>query len=149
MASSSPPVKTLLKYHFISVTPMFSWCKELIYPFWSLVKFQSCPTLCNPRDCSPPGSTVHEILQARILEWVAILFSREFFQIRDRIWVSCTAGRFFTIWATRDLSTHGKLFSTCQDSAQTSFHFCNSCFLDTNNESFYPFWSLIMFHIPL
>ena len=37
---------------------------------------QSCPTLCNPVDCSPPGSSVHGILQARILEWVAISFSR-------------------------------------------------------------------------
>ena len=37
---------------------------------------QSCPTLCDPVDCSPPGSSVHGILQARILEWVAILFSR-------------------------------------------------------------------------
>ena len=38
---------------------------------------QSCPTLCDPMDCSPPGSSVHGILQARILEWVAISFSRE------------------------------------------------------------------------
>ena len=38
---------------------------------------QSCPTLCNPMDCSPPGSSVHEILQARILEWVAMPFSRD------------------------------------------------------------------------
>ena len=37
---------------------------------------QSCPTLCNPRDCSPPGSSIHGILQARILEWVAISFSK-------------------------------------------------------------------------
>ena len=37
---------------------------------------QLCPTLCNPMDCSPPGSSVHGILQARILEWVAISFSR-------------------------------------------------------------------------
>ena len=37
---------------------------------------QSCPTLCDPVDCSPPGSSVHGILQARILEWVAISFSR-------------------------------------------------------------------------
>ena len=37
---------------------------------------QSCPTLCDPVDCNPPGSSVHGILQARILEWVAILFSR-------------------------------------------------------------------------
>ena len=38
---------------------------------------QSCPTLCDPVDCSPPGSSVHDILQARILEWVAMPFSRE------------------------------------------------------------------------
>ena len=40
---------------------------------------QSCLTLCNPMDCSPPGSSVHEIFQARILEWVAISFSRGIF----------------------------------------------------------------------
>ena len=44
---------------------------------------QSCPTLCDPRDCSPPGSSVHGILQARILEWVAIPFSRGPSQPRD------------------------------------------------------------------
>ena len=43
---------------------------------WSEVA-QSCPTLCNPMDCSPPGSSIHGILQARILEWVAISFSRD------------------------------------------------------------------------
>ena len=37
---------------------------------------QSCPTLCDPKDCSPPGSSVHEIFQAKVLEWVAISFSR-------------------------------------------------------------------------
>ena len=49
---------------------------------------QSCPALCGPRDCSPAGSTVHEILQARILEWVAIPFSRGSSQPRVRTWVS-------------------------------------------------------------
>ena len=63
---------------------------------------QSCPTLCDPMDCIPPGSSVHGILQARILEWVAILFSKESFQPRDRTRVSYTAGRLFTIWATRE-----------------------------------------------
>ena len=58
---------------------------------------QSCPTLCNPVDCSPPGSSVHGILQARILEWVAIPFSRGFSQPRNRTLVSCIAGGFFTI----------------------------------------------------
>ena len=43
---------------------------------------QSCPTLCDPKDCSPPSSSVHGILQARILEWVAISFSRGIFPTR-------------------------------------------------------------------
>ena len=56
---------------------------------------QSCLTLCNPMDCSPPGSSVHGILQARILEWVAMSFSRGSSWPRDQTQVSCTAGRFF------------------------------------------------------
>ena len=64
---------------------------------------QSCLTLCNPADYSPPGTFVHEIFQARILEWVAISFSRESSQPRDRTQVSCTTGRFFTNWATREV----------------------------------------------
>ena len=58
---------------------------------------QSCLTLCNPMDYSPGGSSVHGILQARILEWVAIPFSRGSSRPRDRTRVSCIAGRFFTI----------------------------------------------------
>ena len=58
---------------------------------------QSCPILCDPTDCSPPGSSVHEILQARIVEWVAISFSRDSSQLKDQTWVSHTTGRFFTI----------------------------------------------------
>ena len=61
-----------------------------------------CPTLWDPMDFSPPGSTVNGIFQARILEWEAIPFSRGFSQLRDWIQVSCIAGRFFTIWATRE-----------------------------------------------
>ena len=49
---------------------------------------QLCLTLCDPMDCSPPGSSVHVILQARTLEWVAISFSREFSQLRDWTQVS-------------------------------------------------------------
>ena len=56
---------------------------------------------CEPMDCSPPGSSVRGILQARILEWGAISFSRRSSWPRDWTWVSCIAGRFFTIWATR------------------------------------------------
>ena len=63
---------------------------------------ESCPTLCNPMDCRPPGSSVYRILQARILEWVVISFSRGSSWSRDRTQVSCVAGRFFTVWATRE-----------------------------------------------
>ena len=52
---------------------------------------QSCPALCNPMDCSPPGSSVHEILQARILEWVAMPSSRGSSPARDRTRVSCVS----------------------------------------------------------
>ena len=58
---------------------------------------KSCPTLFNPVDYSLPGSSVHGILQARILEWVAIPFSKESSQPRDQTWVSCIAGRHFTV----------------------------------------------------
>ena len=51
-------------------------------------------------DCSLPGSLVHEILQARILQWVAIAFSRGSSSPRDQTWVFAFAGRFFTAWAT-------------------------------------------------
>ena len=50
---------------------------------------QSCLTLCNPVDCSPPGFSVHGILQARILDWVAISSSRGSSRPRDRTRVSC------------------------------------------------------------
>ena len=57
---------------------------------------QSCPTLCDPKDY-----TVHGILQARILEWVAFPFSRGSSQPRDRTQVSHITGEFFASWATR------------------------------------------------
>ena len=61
---------------------------------------QLCQTLCHPMDCSLPSSSVHGILQARILEWVAMSFSNRSAQPRDWTQVSWTADRFFTIWAT-------------------------------------------------
>ena len=63
---------------------------------------QLCPTLCDPMNCSLPGPSVHGILQPRIPEWVAIPFSRGSSQPRDWIWVCCLAGRFFTVWGTRE-----------------------------------------------
>ena len=55
---------------------------------------QLCPTLCNLMDCNPPGSSVHGIRQTRILEWIAISFSRVSSQIRNQTHVSCIAGGF-------------------------------------------------------
>ena len=63
---------------------------------------QSCPTPCDLMDYSPPSSSVHGIVQAKILEWVAIPFSRVSFWPRNQTWVSCIARRFFTVWATRE-----------------------------------------------
>ena len=58
---------------------------------------QSCPALCDPMDCSPPGSSVHGISQGRIPEWVAISFSRGSPRPRDRTRTSCLASGFFTV----------------------------------------------------
>ena len=67
---------------------------------WSEV-VQSCPTLCDPMDCSLPGSSIHGIFQTRVLEWVAISFSRGSSQPRDWTQVSYIVGRRFIVWATR------------------------------------------------
>ena len=63
---------------------------------------QACPALCNPMDY-----TVHEILQARILEWVAIPFSRGSSQPRDQTQVFRIAGIFFTVWAIKEAQEYG------------------------------------------
>ena len=63
---------------------------------------QSCPTLCDPMDCSLSGSSVHGVFQARVLKWIAISFSRWSSWPRNRTLVSHIAGRRFTIWATRE-----------------------------------------------
>ena len=81
--------------------------RDQLHPVLCLVT-QSCLTLCDPMDCSPPGSSVHGILQSRILEWILFLenifypFSRGSSWPRNRTGVSCITGGFFTIWATRE-----------------------------------------------
>ena len=71
---------------------------------------QSCPTLCDPMDCSLPGSSICGILQARVLEWGAISFSRRSSQPRDRTQVSCIVDRRFTVWANREVSVFTSLY---------------------------------------
>ena len=103
--------------HGFSVTDYVSWvpalcprCLSYLFllkpqhnPLSVCVKvIPSCPTLCNPMDCSPSGSFVHRIFQARILEWVAIPFSRGSSRPRNRTQVSHIPAEFFIFSATRE-----------------------------------------------
>ena len=97
-----------------------AWCPRIHPPrdpsnsyfllLWSIritgvvLAAQSCQTLCDPMDYSLPGSSVHGILQARILEWVAISSFRGSSWPRDRSWVSCIAERFLTVWESLEIS---------------------------------------------
>ena len=92
------------KYTTWTLLPVGSiWGTELIRPCESeSVSCSVCLTLCDVIDCSLPGSSVYEIFQARILDWVANPFSRGSSWLRDRTWVSHIAGRFFTVWVTRE-----------------------------------------------
>ena len=82
------------------------WAKKLPqYKVLPLVKElvpQSYPTFWDPLDCSLPGSSVHGILQARMLECLGISFSRGSSWSRDQTQTSCTVGRFFTVWDTKE-----------------------------------------------
>ena len=89
-------INALKKFFFLKIWPHCPICNLCVY-------IQSYSTLCHPVDCSPPGSSVHGIFQAWILEWVVISSSRGFSWPRD--WtpvscISCIGGRFFTSWAT-------------------------------------------------
>ena len=70
---------------------------------------QSCPPLCDLVDCSLPGSSVHGILPVKMLEWVAISFSRGSSQPRDWTPVACIGSRFFAVWATREPSAWSQM----------------------------------------
>ena len=86
---------------------------------------QSCPTLCNPVECSLPDSSVHGIFWARVLEWVALSFSRGSCQPSDRTRLSCIIGRHFTVWATI-ISLFFKYLLTCPI-AVVKFHPTAKC----------------------
>ena len=106
-------VQVLSKCNFFWKTG-FSSARE-----WKKVKMlvaSLCPTLCDPIDWSLLGSSLHGILQARILKWLAMS------SFRDLTWVSSIAGRFFTVWATRkpqhgyrEWQKHGQ---GCRDKSQ-------------------------------
>ena len=73
--------------------PSVKWSESEVAQLW--------PTLCDPMNCSPPGSSVYGILQARVLEWAAISFAKGYSQPRDWTQVSHIAD--FTIWATKEI----------------------------------------------
>ena len=91
-------------YHFKFMTTNFKstsvWHCHLLQK-WKVVVGQSCQTLCDPMDCSPPGSSVHEISQARILEWVAVSFSGGSSRPKDQTSISCIGRQILYHWATR------------------------------------------------
>ena len=99
---------------------------------------QLCLTLHYLMDCSPPSSYVHGILQARIVEWVAIPFSRGSSQPRDRTWVSLTAGRFFMVWATRIALYGANYFTVLYWFCHTSTWICHGCTRVPNPEPPFP-----------
>ena len=88
--------KWFLKKNLITLKKK-QWLSE-----WVSEVAQSCPTLCDPMDSSLSGASVHGIFQARVLQWIAISFSRGSSGLRNRTRVSRIAGRRFTVWATRE-----------------------------------------------
>ena len=93
---------------------------------------QSCPTLCDPMDCSPPGSSVHGVLQARTLEWIAMPSSRGSSQLRYQTCISCIAGKFFADESSgkpreRQCATLIKQHSWRQGEPMTSFSPASPC----------------------
>ena len=74
-------------YNFPLKAHILSWNSSQVLSLCSVI--QLCPTLCGPMDCSPPGSSVHRIFQARILEWVAFSYFRGSSRPREQTCVSC------------------------------------------------------------
>ena len=125
--------------------------KDEIFTIWSFAEVCQLPVsvmLCSavlscsvasdsvdPMDCSPPGSSVHGILQARILEWVALSPSRGSSQPRDQTRVSCIAVGFFTSWATRKIPSKVSIDDSWVNSM---FRYWSGCW----------WWSLV-FRMPL
>ena len=110
----SPPPLPLLYSSLLSsltwpaatVSCLVSWPLSLLptvhSPHDVCMHAQSCPTLCNPMDCSPLGSSVHGISQARTLGWVAISFSRRSSWPKNQIHISCAGRWILYCWATRE-----------------------------------------------
>ena len=104
--------QVLFHYRLLHAIEYSSLCYTVgpsyLFYIWSEVLVaQLCPTLWFPMGCSLSGSYAHGTLQAKILQWVAIPFSKRSSWPRNQTLVSCIAGRFFTVWATRYIYSSG------------------------------------------
>ena len=98
--SESGGVAFLFKAHLLHSCWRHTWASTRIICVCVYAESQSCPTLCNSMDYSPPGSSFHGISQARIQEWVAVSFSRGSSQPRDGTCISCIGRQVGYTWAT-------------------------------------------------
>ena len=115
---SCPTLREVLCSFLIQYPPVSYGCSTCVLSHFSR------PTLCDPMDCSPPGSSVHGILQSRILEWVVMLSSRGSSQPRYRTCVSCTVGRFFSTeppGKPHDCSTNSRKWTLVHTMCANSF----------------------------
>ena len=112
-------LQDLIKCHQVLHAHSFACCTVYLqvyfYDFLShvcerVLVGQLCPMLCSSMHCSPSGSSVCRILQVRIMEWVAIPFSKGYSWPRDWPQVSNITDRFFTIWDTREALAHVYIF---------------------------------------
>ena len=106
------------------LSPFSSWkCARSTLSFWFCSELKKkkkkrsesvSPSVMSdssdPMNCTPPASFVYGIFQARILKWIAMPFSRGSSWPRDWTWVSCIAGRFFTVWSTRNFCSNYMLY---------------------------------------
>ena len=103
-------ISSELDYTWLRITNIIHPHHECLTLEVLVLVTQSCPTFYNPMDCSPSGSSVHGIFQARILQWVAVSFSRGPSWPQGWPWVSFIAGRFFTSFSFSTQITAGQIF---------------------------------------
>ena len=121
---TGPPRKQMLRWMLEEKKFLSSFFFSLLTNSYVCVLVaQSCPTLCNPMNCSLPGSSVHGVSQARILKWVAIPFSRRSSWFGDLTWVSHTVGRFCTVWTTWEAQLTPRID---QSGEETGWSDCNT-----------------------
>ena len=92
-----------------AISSSLLWISTVFHNEVKVLVGQSHPTLCDPMDCSLPGRSLHGILQARVLEWVTVSFSRGSSWPRDRTWVSRIPGRRFNLWANAFVHSEASL----------------------------------------